>query len=136
MPPIAKQFARFFVTGTVNASIDFIVYLGLTRMFSFWQNHLAAATGIAFIVANTNSYFMNRYWTFQSRAKGHKVEYTKFLTVSLIGLGINVVTFSWLVHWFGLHDVAAKIMVAAVVLVWNFSANKFWTFKSVQPNAL
>jgi putative flippase GtrA len=129
MPLVVKQFMRFFITGSINAAIDFIVYLGLTRSFHFWQQHLVWATGVAFVVANTNSYFMNRYWTFQSRTQSKKMEYGKFLTVSLIGLGINVVTFHYLVYWFSLHDVFAKVVVAGIVLVWNFSANKFWTFK-------
>lgn len=129
MPIIFKQFARFFVTGSINAAIDFIVYLGLTRSFEFWQQHLVVATGVAFIVANTNSYFMNRYWTFKSRATRRKVEYAKFFTVSLIGLGINVVTFHYFVVGFLINDIVAKVVVAAIVLVWNFLANKLWTFK-------
>lgn len=129
MPTVVKQFVKFFITGSINAAIDFIVYLALTRLFNFWQEHLAIATGIAFIVANTNSYFMNRYWTFRSRQVVNKIEYGKFFTVSLIGLGLNMLIFHYLVYWFELHDIFAKVVVAGIVLIWNFSANKLWTFK-------
>ena len=129
MPPLFKQFSRFAITGSINAAIDFLVYLGLTRLFHFWSNHLVWATTLAFITANINSYLMNRYWTFQSRTMPSTVEYTKFFIVSIIGLSINVLIFHYLVYWFEIHDIYAKVIVAGIVLIWNFSINKLWTFR-------
>ena len=128
MPIIFAQFTRFVITGSMNAMIDFTVYLGLTRFFDFWHYHLALATGVAFIVANTNSYFMNKYWTFTSRTKRNITEYGKFITVSMIGFTINILTFYFLVAQLGVHDLVAKVVVVGIVLMWNFTVNKFWTF--------
>lgn len=121
------QFVRFCITGFINAGIDFTVYLGLTRLFHFWSQHLVLATAIAFAIANTNSYIMNTYWAFKAVGR-HHIQYPKFLTVSLVGLSLNALCFQILVGQFQLHDIIGKIIVAGIVLVWNFSANKLWTF--------
>lgn len=128
MSSLFWQFFRFCVTGTINTVVDFIVYLGLTRSFAYWENHLVLATGISFVVASTNSYVMNKYWTFKDKFGKHVIQYPKFITVALIGLSINVGLFYVFVHLVHINDIASKVLVAGVVLFWNYLANKLWTF--------
>ncbi|MDP3970719.1 MAG: GtrA family protein [bacterium] len=128
MKQFISQFVKFCITGTINAGIDFLVYLGLTRYFDFWENRLVMATGVAFVIANINSYIMNKYWTFRDPNGRHKIQYPKFFAVSLVGLAINLAVFYYLVHVLMIDDILSKVIVAAIVLVWNFFANKFWTF--------
>ncbi|MFH1456493.1 MAG: GtrA family protein [Patescibacteria group bacterium] len=128
MKKIVNQFMRFCITGGINAVIDFIIYLSLTRFFNFWSQHLVMATAIAFLIASTNGYFMNKYWTFKDNAGKHHVQYPKFLIVMTIGLGINALCFYFLAHYMGINDIVSKILVAFIVLFWNFSLNKLWTF--------
>ncbi len=125
---MVKQFIRFCITGTISAAIDFTVYLSLTRLFDFWSKHLVTTTILAFIIANTNSYFMNKYWTFEQGMGSHAIQYPKFILVSIVGLVINAAFFFSFVHILKFNDIISKIIVAAIILCWNFVANKFWTF--------
>lgn len=126
------QFIRFCVVGTLNAGVDFVIYLTLTRLFAFWQHNLWLATAVSFSVASTNSYFLNKYWAFQDKTGKHTVQYPKFIAVSIVGLGINLLAFSICLNIFHLHDIISKIIAAGIVLFWNFAINKFWTFASKQ----
>lgn len=136
---LAKKFVKFGVVGASGAIIDF----GLT---AFCKGILGVpellANAIGFTLAATSNYFFNRVWTWRSTSKSVGIEYAKFFFVSLIGLGLN----SLIV--FLLKDVSiipclvdttldwnfwvAKVIATAVVMVWNFLANNFFTFRQKQ----
>lgn len=127
MKKLAFQFGKFAFVGLINTGLDFLVYAGLTRFFLFWEDHKVFATSIAFFIANLNSYVLNKYWTFQNKEKKHHLQYSKFLIISLIGLGLTDLIFYLALH-LGLYDLLAKLVPIPLVLLWNFLANKYWTF--------
>ena len=126
--PLFMQFMRFAVVGLINTGIDYLIYWSLTRYVDFFEDEKVFATSIAFIVAATNSYFMNKAFTFKDKSKEYGSQYIKFFVVSLVGFGINALIFYLLLQT-GLFDIVAKVLTTGVVLIWNFIANKLWTFK-------
>jgi putative flippase GtrA len=131
MKKLFFQFSKFATIGLINTALDFSIYTSLTRFFIFWNDHKVLTTSLAFFIANLNSYIFNKYWTFQDQGKKHHIQYTKFLTISLIGLGLTDLIFSLLLH-LGLYDLLAKIIPIPFVLLWNFLANRYWTFRHRQ----
>ncbi len=129
LTPMSKQFIRFCIIGTINTGVDFSIYFMLTRTMSFWAAHLVGASVLAFLIANTNSYFLNRYWTFQARLGQHRQQYPKFLAISLCGLALSASLFHVLVNVLDSNDIIAKVAVTSIVLVWNYTANRMWTFR-------
>src|SRR5712671_4157939 len=95
--PLIQQFFRFGIVGVVNTIVDLAVLnllivatdTGRTgAMFAFFKT-------VAFVCAVTNSYLMNRSWTFNRvKAKSQMLESSQFLVVNLLGLFVNVGT-SW-----------------------------------------
>jgi putative flippase GtrA len=128
MKIVTKQFIKFGIIGCSNTAIDFFVYYFLTRYFSYFSDHKLFTVCLAFIIANINSYFFNKYWTFQDKTKNLHTQYLKFFVISLIGLGINMLIFDILIYY-SVYDLLAKVLPIPVVIVWNFLANKLWTFK-------
>ena len=126
--PLIGQFIRFALIGILNTGIDYVIYLVLTRYVEWFDENKVAATSIAFIIAATNSYFLNKIWTFKDKSKEVGTQYIKFFAVSVVGFGLNAIIFYFLLR-FGLYDIFAKVLTTGVVLFWNFLANKFWTFK-------
>lgn len=132
--PLLWEFAKFAMVGVVNTAIDFGLYFGLTRYIDFFSlekgNYMfLVANFIAFSAAATNSYFLNKYWTFKVKGGKMPVQFSKFFLVSLIGLFLNELFLFGLVSLVGLYDLLAKGAAIVVVLFWNYLANKFWTFK-------
>lgn len=130
------KFGKFGIVGASGAVIDF----GLTALCKgILGIPELLANAIGFTIAATSNYFLNRTWTWKSTSKEVGIEYAKFFFVSLIGLGLN----SLIV--FLLKDITivprfvettldwnfwvAKIIATAVVMVWNFMANNFFTFR-------
>ncbi|MDD5710789.1 MAG: GtrA family protein [Candidatus Colwellbacteria bacterium] len=131
------QLGKFIVTGGLNTFLDFAVLnilMTLTAITSGWWFSLFKA--ISFSVAVINSYFWNKHWTFEVGRK-KSTEFIEFLMVSLVGLGINVGTASFVVRYVapsgGLSAVTwANVgALAAIILglVWNFLGYKFLVFR-------
>jgi len=151
---VFRQYIKFCIVGFANLGVQTLVYTLLTRLLSFFARHDTTALAIAFVFAVTNSYIWNSIWVFRSRAirqgsrSGIAFEYTKFMVVSIIGLVITASTFNfgkhvlhldralllWAFHLGGKlvrveGDYASLMISAVVVSIWNFSANRFWTFR-------
>ncbi len=126
--PTVRQFVKFVIVGFTNTVLDFGIYVALTRLSEFWREHYLWANVIAFSIAVVNSYIWNRRWTFRNTQRAIHIQFAKFALVSIVGLGLNEAVLALLVSAAGFYDIAAKAAAVAVVTVWNFAANRFWTF--------
>lgn len=112
---------------------DTLVMIG-TRVITFYTLYKA----ISFIVANTNSYFWNKYWTFAGAAlQKTKTKYLQFFVVSIVGFIINI-TVSSIVFTIvakvpsltlGQAGSIGALAGTVIGLVWNFVGYKFIVFK-------
>jgi len=135
--PIFRQLGRFAVVGVLNTVLDFAILNTLITITGVTEGSTASLfKGIAFLVAVINSYYWNKYWTFEFREKVNK-EFLQFFLVSAIGFGLNVGAFSLIVNTVGpVGSVApeAWVNVGALAgtltgLVWNFIGYKFIVFR-------
>ncbi len=124
--PGLRQFLKFSLVGASGAVIDLGVLYLLVQFFWVW--YIAAAT-ISFLLAVTNNFLWNKFWTFRDPSRRYGRQYTQFLVVSTVGLGLNNVILFLLVEGLGLWYMWAKVFAIVVVLAWNFTANKYWTFR-------
>src|SRR5215211_2192950 len=119
------QLIRFCVVGASGYVVNLCVYLLLLKGLDL--HYLVAATG-SFLVAVTNNYTWNRLWTFRGQ-RGH-VAYQglRFLVVSVVALGANLLVLGLLVGA-GLDKVAAQAIAIILVTPLNFVGNKLWSFR-------
>ncbi|MDP3057703.1 MAG: GtrA family protein [bacterium] len=133
------QFGKFFIVGILNTGLDFAVLNFLMWMTQTYKGPSMVIFGtISFAVAVTNSYFLNKYWTFGDKSKEQvPQQFIKFLAVAVIGLVLSnsiIYFITTLVNpIFGLSPVLwanfAKAVATGVVLVWNFAGYKLFVFK-------
>ncbi|MDP2721644.1 MAG: GtrA family protein [Bacteroidales bacterium] len=124
-PELVQKFIKFGVVGFSGLFVDFGITF-LTKEKLRIPKYLANAIG--FISAATSNYFLNRVWTFESRNPEMMMEYSQFILIALIGLGVNTLILWFLVTKFKMNFYVAKVFAIAVVTVWNFFANLFITF--------
>ena len=129
-----KQIIKFSVVGGVNTVIDFGILNLLIQVFS-WS--ILPANTLSFSLAVINSYFLNKYWTFRDRRSINLKQFSSFILISLIGLGLSNVLICSGMWFFDTYDFSisftwqyniAKAVSAIIVLAWNFLASKFWIF--------
>lgn len=123
---IISRFVRFGIVGASGMVVDFGV-TWLCKEKLHWNKYLSNSLG--FILAATNNYFWNRLWTFQSESVEIVREYSTFVLIALVGLGLNNLII-WLLHEKArLNFYLSKLIAIGCVMVWNFSMNYLFTFR-------
>ena len=89
---------------------------------------VGAAAACSFGVAVTNNYLLNRHWTFRGQRGHFAYQGLRFLVVSLVALGGNLVVLRVLVA-LGLGKVVAQAVAIVLVTPLNFVGNKLWSFR-------
>ena len=125
-----RQFVKFGLVGVTNTTIDYTLYLALTRSLSFFQEHFLLANLISFVVAVTNSYFINKYWTFRDQGRWEYIQFSKFVLINAVALVIVELALFILVTHAGMYDLFAKAVAVVIAMFWNFFMNKHWAFRS------
>lgn len=126
------RLARFAIVGASGAVVDFGL-LNLLHGALAWP--LAVANLVSVAAAILNNYVWNRRWTFRDAARERTgPQLLRFVLVSGVGLLLNTVAVVWLSALSGRwleppwSYNLAKAVATVIVLAWNFSANRRWTF--------
>lgn len=119
------KFLKFCIVGFSGMVVDF-GFTWLCKEKFKWNKYVSNSIG--FVLAATNNYIWNRWWTFQSNNANIPIEYGKFLVISVIGLGLNNLVIYLLHEKLKLNFYLAKLIAIGVVTVWNFVMNYRFTF--------
>jgi len=136
--PVLYQFAKFGAVGVLNSFIDFGILNLLIFLFSIGSGlWFSIFKAISFLCATTNSYFWNKYWTFESSNKPKVSEAAKFYTIAIIGGFLNVSVASLIFSGINRPEYIPVNLWANVAalggilsaFIWNFLGYKFVVFK-------
>lgn len=120
------QFIKFCVVGASGLLVDFgITYLCKEKI----KLNKYIANSLGFIAAASSNYLLNRMWTFENTDPNISTQYLLFIIISLIGLGINNGVIYLVLHKRDYNFYIVKIFAIAVVTLWNFFMNFFFTFQ-------
>lgn len=125
------RLARFAVVGLVGVGVN---------EGSFWLfNDLAGmadlgALAIASILSIINNFVWNDIWTFRDKRAGTgrsvQVRGLKFAIVSAVAIGIYYAVYTPLTRILGMNEYVALAVAIGVGMVWNFSVNMLWTWRT------
>jgi len=122
---IILKFLKFCLVGFSGMLVDF-GFTWLCKEKFKWNKYVSNSIG--FVLAATNNYIWNRWWTFQSDNANIPIEYGKFFVISVIGLGLNNLVIYLLHEKLKLNFYLAKLIAIGAVTVWNFTMNYRFTF--------
>ena len=133
------QFAKFLLIGVLATIFDlgtldiFITVSGIASGITY-----SVFKGTSFIISTSAKYFADKFWAFEKKETTEMgKEFSKFFLVTIIGLGINVLTASFVVNQIGPQfGISAKswaniggIVAVLPTFLWNFFSYKFLVFK-------
>jgi dolichol-phosphate mannosyltransferase len=119
------QLFKFGLVGGSGYVVNLAVFALLAGILDI--HHIPAAIG-AFGVAVINNFWWNRHWTFDARDGHAGFQAARFFTVSVIGLGVNLILLELFVSAVELPELPAQALAVACTLPVNFIGNKLWTF--------
>ncbi len=125
MLELGFKFFRFCLVGLSGMAIDYgFTFLGKEKL----KINKYLANGIGFLCAATSNFFFNKFWTFNDQNPDELIQYSKYMSFALIGLGINTLIIYLLINKKDMNFYWAKLIAIAVVVLWNFIANYTFTF--------
>jgi dolichol-phosphate mannosyltransferase len=121
------QLVRFGCVGTSGYVLNLGVFAVCVHVLSI-DYRLSA--GIAFLVAVTNNFILNRHWTFRARTGHAGFQAARFFAVSLAAFAFNLVFLLLLVGGFDMPKVPAQALAIAIATPVSFIGNKLWSFRA------
>lgn len=81
-----KQFIKFLIVGANNTALDFLILNILMKIFNIYKGWpLIFFNSLSFSIAVTNSYLVNRFWTFKDW-QDKKIKNIQIILFSIIPL--------------------------------------------------
>ena len=138
------RFLKFATVGAIGTVVDFGIYnflnlaVGLEPVFS---------QAISFAVAVVNNFLWNRHWTYpDSRSKAAHHQMIQFGLINVVGLLIRTPIIGGLEKPLGVfagrlgvgadaavifgHNAALAVAIG-IVMLWNYFANRYWTYNDI-----
>jgi len=124
MKKLIEQVMKFVIVGGLSFVLDFIIYYVLTNFFSVYY---LTAGFFSFTLSVIFNYLMSMKFVFKSKEDLKKThEFIIFVSLSVMGLGLNLLCLYILVDLFKMNDLIAKVLVAGIVMVFNFVTRKIF----------
>jgi putative flippase GtrA len=119
------ELLKFCLVGASGYVINLGVYIALVKGADV---HYLVAAVCSFVAAVTNNYWWNRHWTFRERRGNIYYQGARFLLVSAVSLGLNLLILRGLVA-LGVEKIAAQAIAIILVTPFSFGVNKLWSFR-------
>jgi dolichol-phosphate mannosyltransferase len=120
------QLIRFGLVGGTGFVINVGVYA--LSVHALAMNYRSAYV-IAWLVAVTNNFLLNRHWTFNAAAGSVRFQAIRFFAVSLLAAAVGFLLLTLFVESAGLAKVPAEALAVAASTPLNFIGNKLWSFR-------
>lgn len=137
-----KDFKALFADPTTNLFIQMFRYLfvgggafiidwGSLFVFKTIGLNLYVSTALAFVLGLVANYLLSKAFVFKAEKSnvGNIAEFIIYGVIGVIGLGLTELLMFILAEKIGIHFLIAKIIAAAIVLVWNFVARKLILYR-------
>ena len=122
-----RQFLTYAAIGAVGAGLDFIIFIVLNQklgVYHLYANIISTMAGI------TTNFFLNIFYNFRVR----DFLWQRFLSFYAVGL-LGLLLTSGLLYLFtdllGFHPVIVKLGTLIVVLIVQFTLNKYISFRYI-----
>jgi dolichol-phosphate mannosyltransferase len=119
------QLGKFCAVGASGYAVNLAVYALLLNAGNL---HYIPAAICSFLVAVANNYLWNRLWTFRGQRGHFAYQGLRFLVVSMVALGANLLVLQGLIA-LGSGKIVAQAIAIVVVTPLNFVGNKLWSFR-------
>ena len=147
--PLFMEIVRFGVVGVLATVVDMaamgvVLYLFEPSLYPHFYNvwyggvepstlATVIGTGTGFVLGLFVNYFLSVLFVFSEKGKSKSVYgFTVFAILSAIGLGIHLVGMYIGYDLLGINEWIVKIILTAIVMVYNYVSKKLLLFKKIK----
>jgi putative flippase GtrA len=134
------EFFRYLLVGGSAFLVDFgTLVLCKEVLLPEFPLKLYVATAIGFIAGLIFNYILSITFVFEvaknSRVGRSFLDFVVFTIIGMIGLGLTELGMALGVDWLKINYMLVKIIVTAIVLLWNYLGRKLFIFKQPQKES-
>lgn len=124
---VIDEFFRFALVGILGTLINLAILYIFTEFIGIY--YLVSAI-IAFLVAVTHNFILNKIWTFKEKINHlFTKKYIQFFIVSIFALVINLIFLYIFTEFLNIYYMISQALAIGISFIANFIGNKIWTFK-------
>lgn len=132
MPAGGEKFGTFFGKWLIESFPSVFAYASVPTEAAFPVLKVLTAS-----LAILNGFYWNRRWTFEIRDNAERfAQLKKFAVVAVIGMILNTTITTFFNNIIAGHPTrswaVATLIATVVVAFWNFTGQRFWTFREKQ----
>ena len=123
----ARHAIKYYVVGASGVLVNLGLLFILTEFVGMWY---FLSYAIAISISITSNFTLNKFWTFKDsiNSKNTILMYIKFVSVSLLGMGIQLGSTYVLVESLAVYYMLAAVISIGIAGAINFVINRRWTF--------
>ena len=123
----ARQTFKYYLVGASGVLVNLGLLYFLTDIIGAWY---VFSQAVAAGVSMTTNFTLHKFLTYRKEIKEAKTleRYIKFITISLLGMGILLGLTYVLVENFAMYYMHAAMLSIAIAGSFNYFANRKWTF--------
>ena len=140
--PLFKRFMplqtfRYAVCGSSNVVLSFLIFTGMFHLlgrnvvdfgfyaFESYSLALAISCTIGFVIG----FLLNKYIVFTASNLRGRIQLFRYFLSFLLNSIINYILLKMLVAKLGIYPVLAQVLVTAVMIVFSYFTQSYFTFK-------
>ncbi|MEV6229459.1 GtrA family protein [Saccharopolyspora sp. NPDC003752] len=121
---ISRSLLLYAVIGASGVLLDYLLFL---LLFNAAGLHEQLANAISTTAGITNNFVLNTLFNFRKRDR-IAVRFLRFYAVGVAGIGLTFVLLQVFSGWLGIDPNLVKAGSLPVVLIFQYSINKKWSF--------
>lgn len=123
----AKHAAKYYAVGASGVLVNLGLLFYLTEYVGLW--YFLSYT-LAISASITSNFILNKLWTFRGSINSQRtlVMYGKFVSVSILGMAIQLGSVYLLVETLSVYYMLAALISICIAGAVNFMINRRWTF--------
>lgn len=119
------QLFRTAVIGVISLVID----LSFLYLFTEAGVYYLFSAFLSFWVSLVANYLLVRRFVFVASKLNRRVELAGYLVIAVVGLVLTEILMFVFTEKVGVFYMLSKFFAAVIVLLWTFSARKFWLYR-------
>ena len=123
---LPARFATFVLVGGLCLALNTVALWILTSLVGL---HYLASTMIAFFALTPLGFWLNKVLTFRTRREYARIELPRYFSAMATSFAANLALMYLLVSVLGVWYLAASLIVAVVLVCFNFLTSDRWSFR-------
>ena len=128
---MTRRLIKFGSVGALGAVTNLSIY----SILVFLDLNYNIAAAVAFVVAVTQNFILNKSWTFKDHDERIRKKFVKYFFLNFVSFLINLAILNLIIHYFGTEKIVqiiAQIIGIAGAMILNFTGSHLYVFGTLK----